>query len=55
MSTQAKGIEIAEQPKRKLVVDEPRVTRRSVDKVSPSALAGTNLQKTYGKRRVVDE
>jgi lipopolysaccharide export system ATP-binding protein len=55
MSTQAEGIEIAEQPSRELVVDEPRVTRRTVDKVSPSALAGTNLQKTYGKRRVVDD
>src|SRR2546421_97362 len=55
MSTQTEGIEIAEQPGRELVVDESRVTRRTVDKVSTSALAGTNLQKTYGKRRVVDD
>jgi len=55
MSTQAEGIEIAEQPNSELVVDERRVTRRTVDQVSPSALAGTNLQKTYGKRRVVDD
>jgi lipopolysaccharide export system ATP-binding protein len=55
MSTQAEGIEIAEEPNRKLVVDEPRVRRRAVDKVSSSALAGANLQKTYGKRRVVDD
>lgn len=54
MTTRAESVEIVDQPNERLVVDNTNVARHSVEHVSTSALAGINLQKTYGKRRVVD-
>lgn len=54
MTTRAESVEIVEQPNERLVVDNTSGARHSAEHVSTSALAGINLQKTYGKRRVVD-
>src|SRR2546422_5332632 len=54
MSTHAEGVEIAEHRNENLVTGSSRATRQSVERPSDSALAAFHLQKTYGKRRVVD-
>src|ERR1700716_1821748 len=54
MSTSAGGIEIAEQPNAKVVAESPRAIRQTRQTPSASALAAFNLEKSYGKRRVVD-
>ncbi|MDQ2938149.1 MAG: LPS export ABC transporter ATP-binding protein [Acidobacteriota bacterium] len=55
MSSRAESIEIADKPRENLLVDDPRIARSAAEKASASALSGSNLQKTYGKRRVVDD
>jgi lipopolysaccharide export system ATP-binding protein len=55
MSTQAEGVEIAEHRDEKLVADISRATHQSAPVPSPSALAAFHLEKSYGKRRVVDD
>jgi lipopolysaccharide export system ATP-binding protein len=54
MSTQAGGVEIAAHRNERLVADRSRPISLRAESASASALAATNLQKTYGKRRVVD-
>jgi lipopolysaccharide export system ATP-binding protein len=54
MSIHAEGIEIAEQQKSKVVADVSRTSRKATRTPSASALAAFNLEKSYGKRRVVD-
>ena len=55
MSTQTEGVEIAEHRNEKLVGDKSRSARPSTQSPSPSALAAFHLEKSYGKRRVVDD
>jgi lipopolysaccharide export system ATP-binding protein len=55
MSTQTKSVEIADQRNEKLVADKARATRQPALTPSASALAAFHLEKTYGKRRVVDD
>jgi lipopolysaccharide export system ATP-binding protein len=55
MSIQAEGIEVAEQPNAKLAADASRVYPQSTNQPSASALAAFGLQKSYGRRRVVDD
>jgi lipopolysaccharide export system ATP-binding protein len=54
MSTQTGGIEIAEQLNAKVVAEAPRAMRQTTQSPSGSALAAFHLEKSYGKRRVVD-
>src|SRR5882762_10288965 len=54
MSIHAAGIEIVEQQKAKVVVDTSRTSGEPIQTPSASALAAFNLEKSYGKRRVVD-
>jgi lipopolysaccharide export system ATP-binding protein len=54
MSIHAEGIEIAEQQKSKVVAAVSRTSRKLTKTPSESALAAFNLEKSYGKRRVVD-
>jgi lipopolysaccharide export system ATP-binding protein len=54
MSIHAAGIEIVEHQKAKVVVDTSRTSREPIQTPSASALAAFNLEKSYGKRRVVD-
>lgn len=55
MSIQAEGVDIAEHRNERLVVDGSPGARQSTQKPSASALAAFHLEKTYGKRRVVDD
>ncbi|HEY0431988.1 MAG TPA: ATP-binding cassette domain-containing protein, partial [Pyrinomonadaceae bacterium] len=55
MSTQAGGIEIAEQRNAKVVADSSLDTHQATQTPSASALAAFHLEKRYGKRRVVDD
>jgi lipopolysaccharide export system ATP-binding protein len=55
MSTQAESVEIADHRNEKSVVDRSLTTRQSAQIPSGSALAAFHLEKTYGKRRVVDD
>ena len=55
MSIEAKDVDIAERRNDKLVVDGSRVARQATQKPSASALAASHLEKTYGRRRVVDD
>jgi lipopolysaccharide export system ATP-binding protein len=55
MSTQAGGIEIAEQRNEKIVAERSRAARQATQTPSASALAAFHLEKNYGKRRVVDD
>src|SRR5437660_11179624 len=53
MSTQAEQVEIAEHGGEEALA--ARVPLQQPQSASASALAARNLQKTYGKRRVVDD
>jgi len=55
MSIQTEGVEIAEHRNEELVADSSRATRQSAQIPSASALAAFHLEKSYGKRRVVDD
>ncbi len=57
MSTQAEDIGIARQPDEKLRAETPLSISQTSHRImrSASALAASNLQKTYGKRLVVDD
>ncbi|HEY8186209.1 MAG TPA: LPS export ABC transporter ATP-binding protein [Pyrinomonadaceae bacterium] len=55
MSIQAEGVEIAEHRNEKLVAESSRAKRQSAQVPSTSALAAFHLEKSYGKRRVVDD
>jgi len=55
MSIQAEGVEIVEHRNEELVADSSRATRQSAQIPSASALAAFHLEKSYGKRRVVDD
>src|SRR6266850_5378229 len=55
MSIPAEGVEIAEHRNKKLVADSSRVTYHPAKGPSASALAASHLDKSYGKRRVVDD
>jgi lipopolysaccharide export system ATP-binding protein len=55
MSIQTEGVDIAEQRNEPLVADKAHAVRQSAQAPSSSALAAFHLQKTYGKRRVVDD
>jgi lipopolysaccharide export system ATP-binding protein len=55
MSIQAEGVEIAEHPSKELIVDSSRASRQPAQFPSASALAAFNLEKSYGKRRVVND
>jgi lipopolysaccharide export system ATP-binding protein len=55
MSIQAEGVEIAEHRNKELVADSSRATHMSAQIPSASALAAFHLEKSYGKRRVVDD
>ena len=55
MSTQAESVEIAEHRNEKSVADRSLTTRQSAQIPSDFALAAFHLEKTYGKRRVVDD
>jgi lipopolysaccharide export system ATP-binding protein len=54
MSTQTE-VETAEQSNEKLVADKAPAMRHSAQTPSSSALAASHLEKSYGKRRVVDD
>ncbi len=53
MSIQAEGVDIRRNDK--LVVDGSRAARQSTPTPTASALAASHLEKTYGRRRVVDD
>ena len=55
MTAQAGGIEIAEQRNAKVVAEGSRAVRKATKTPSASALAAFGLEKSYGKRRVVDD
>jgi lipopolysaccharide export system ATP-binding protein len=55
MSIQAEGVEIGEHPSKELVVDSSRASRQPAQFPSASALAAFSLEKSYGKRRVVND
>lgn len=55
MSIQAEGVVIAEHRSEPSVVDSTRDVRQSAKIPSASALAAFQLEKSYGKRRVVDD
>ena len=55
MSIQTESLGIAEHPNDELGAARPRPARQPGKGISASALAGFNLQKSYGKRRVVDD
>src|SRR5256714_3077826 len=55
MSIQAESVEIGEHRKETLVADNSRDARHSAPLPSVSALAAFHLEKSYGKRRVVDD
>jgi lipopolysaccharide export system ATP-binding protein len=55
MSIQAEGIEIAEHRNEELVGDSSRATHQSAQIPSASALAAFHLEKSYGKRVVVND
>lgn len=55
MSIETESIEIAAQRKERFVADEARAMRQSAQTPSSAALAAIHLEKTYGKRRVVDD
>jgi lipopolysaccharide export system ATP-binding protein len=55
MSTQTGGIEIAEQRNAKAVAESSRATHKTTLTPSATALAAFSLEKSYGKRRVVDD
>ena len=53
MSIRSDGVDIRRNEK--LVVDGSRVMRQSTQTPSASALAAAHLEKSYGRRRVVDD
>ena len=55
MSTRGGGIEIAEHRNEELVGEQSSPPRTSTQTPSASALAAFHLEKSYGKRRVVDD
>jgi lipopolysaccharide export system ATP-binding protein len=55
MSIQTESVEIAERRSEQLVADKTHAMRPSAQTPSTSALAAFHLEKTYGKRRVVDD
>ena len=55
MSIQAEGVEIVEHGNEKSVVESAHTARQPVKTPSASALAAFHLEKSYGKRRVVDD
>ncbi len=55
MSIQAEGVEIVEHGNEKSVVESAHPARQPVKTPSASALAAFHLEKSYGKRRVVDD
>jgi lipopolysaccharide export system ATP-binding protein len=55
MSIQAEPVEIAEHRNEKLDADSSQATNHSAQIPSASALAAFHLEKSYGKRRVVDD
>ncbi len=55
MSIQTEGVDIAEHRNEQPVADKAHAVRQSAQAPSSSALAAFHLQKTYGKRRVVDD
>ncbi len=55
MSIEAQDVDIAERHNDKSVVDGSRVARPATQKPSASALTASHLEKTYGRRRVVDD
>src|SRR5438874_771781 len=55
MSIEAQDDAIAERRNDKLVVDGFRVARPATQKPSATALVASQLEKTYGRRKVVDD
>ena len=55
MSIETQDVDIAERHHDKLIVEGSRVARLATDRPSASALAASHLEKSYGRRRVVDD
>ena len=55
MSIETEDIDIAGRRDEKLLVAGPQAARQATQSPSASALAASHLEKTYGRRRVVDD